>query len=701
MKRKYLLIPILISPLLLSSCSFSDIIDINPVSSVEIEDSTTQYACGDVYAQENGLSILVTYKSNSRAPEYLSINNVEVTFTVDGTEQDYTSPIPSGAQSLSVYVTYNKIQSNTLTYNLLSEHVYVEHLSIAGANRANTFEETNLTLTVNPSNYTKKVAVYASDASMADVTKDGNTIKVIGKKPGEVDIIASSVNASGIEVKATHHMSFVTETNMITARQTYNDFVKNNVYNISACPLTGTPKLLVIPVWFKDSNTFISPTKKDNVREDIQKVYFGSTEEIGWHSVASYYKEESKGKLQLTGFVSDWYEVNISYKDAGNPKFDTSGLVENAVDWYFDNNPSDSKANYDSDNDKILDGVMLIYAAPDHQTLDNDRYSNLWAYCFWIQPDPTPASIHPNVFFWASYDFMYGSNTVLSRTGYSKYYNGDTSHCSLDAHTYIHEMGHVFGLEDYYDYSNNSYSPAGIFSMQDYNVGGHDPYSVFACGWASAYVPTSSDTIRISNFQDNHDLILLTPEFNSYSSPFDEYLLLELYTPTGLNTFDSTYKYQGQDMVVGSKDVGIRVWHIDSRLATPTSSVGTNFTLAGSNVKQSTSWGITHACSNTYDDGEEKTQDYLSVMGSSFYNYNILHFIRNSVTLTYRPTKNDYFTSSDLFMKGDTFTINNYSKQFVNGTKLNNGKDLGWSFTVNDIALINGQYTATIQVTKL
>lgn len=262
-------------------------------------------------------------------------------------------------------------------------------------------------------------------------------------------------------------------------------------------------------------------------------------------------------------------------------------------------------------------------------------------------------------------------------------------------------MGHVFGLEDYYDYSNNSYSPAGIFSMQDYNVGGHDPYSVFACGWASAYVPTSSDTIRISNFQDNHDLILLTPEFNSYGSPFDEYLLLELYTPTGLNTFDSTYKYQGQDMVVGSKDVGIRVWHIDSRLATPTSSVGTNFTLAGSNVKQSTSWGITHACSNTYDDGEEKTQDYLSVMGSSFYNYNILHFIRNSVTLTYRPTKNDYFTSSDLFMKGDTFTMNNYSKQFVNGTKLNNGKDLGWSFTVNDIALINGQYTATIQVTKL
>ena len=342
---------------------------------------------------------------------------------------------------------------------------------------------------------------------------------------------------------------------------------------------------------------------------------------------------------------------------------------------------------------------MLIYAAPDYQVLDNSAYSNLWAYCFWIQPDPIPSNIYPNVYFWASYDFMYGSTNVYARTGNSKYYNGDTTHCTIDAHTYIHEMGHVFGLEDYYDYSSNSYLPAGAFSMQDYNMGSHDPFSIFAFGWASAYVPTSSDTITISNFQDNHDLILLSPSFNSYSSPFDEYLLLELYTPTGLNALDASYPYQNQ--FVGPSEVGIRLWHVDARLATPTSSIGTSYTLAGSNVKQDAAWGITHACSNTYDDGEEKTESYLSVMGSSFYNYNILQLIRNDVTVTYQPTKDDYFKSSDLFVKGDTFEISNYSNQFVKGTKLNNGKDFGWSFTVNDIALINGQYTATIQVTRL
>ena len=710
MKRKYLLIPILISPLLLSSCSFSDVIDINPIAKVEIEDSNTQYACGDVYSQEQELSILVTYKSNSRAPEYLSINDVEFTFTVDNVEQDYTSPIASGAQSLSVYVTYNKIKSNTLTYDLLSEHVYVEHLSISGANKANTFEETNLALSIIPSNYTKKVVVSASDSSMADVSRDGNNIKVIGKKPGEVDIIASSVNASGSEVKAIHHMTFIAETNMVTAKQTYNDFVKNNIYNISACPLSGNPKLLVIPVWFTDSNKFINTTKKDDVKEDIEKVYFGTTVETGWYSVSSYYKEESKGNLELTGTVSDWYEPGLSYLSlATDPAKDnvslpkTSDLVNKAVDWYF-RTTGDNRSDYDSDGDKILDGVMLIYAAPDHQVLESKGeegdYSNLWAYCFWLQPTPGSLTIQPNVFFWASYDFMYGNNAV-QRTGKS-YGNGKTtSTCIIDAHTYIHEMGHVFGLEDYYDYSDYGYTPAGMFSMQDYNIGGHDPFSVFAFGWASAYVPTSSDTITISNFQDNHDLILLTPEFNSYSSPFDEYLLLELFTPTGLNAFDSKNAYfelNGRPYY-GPNDVGIRLWHVDARLAICKDSVGTNYDLTESNVKQSAPFGITHACSNTYNDRDNEKRDYLSKLGSKYYDYNILQFIRNDRFENYTPV--DAMDSADLFYKGDTFTMSDYYRQFVGGTKLNNGKDLGWSFTVKDIALVNGQYTATIQVNKL
>lgn len=693
MKKKILLIPICLSPLVLSSCSFSDLIDINPVKSVEITDDTRYYAYGDVYKNENQLNIVVTNKNGKIIEPQQS--EITINLMVDGVEQDYNSSFENrgGAGKLTISVTYNKVESNTLTYDLLNEHIYIQDMSFSGVYSANTFEEVSLNLTINPTNYTTRLKIYASDPNMASVSYDGSVVKVTGKKPGTTTITAlASRGAGNPEVFAHHNITFIASTKMYSAGQTYNDYVKNNIYNVSACPLEGSPNLLVIPVWFTDSNRFItSDAKKANVKEDIQKIYFGSTSETGWHSVSSYYKEESKGKLNLQGVVSDWYESGISYRSAGSSSFDTSGLVQDAVNWYF-STTGDDRAKYDSDGDKVMDGVMLIYAAPDYVTLKQDQYTNLWAYCFWIQPESTPLGVYPNVFFWASYDFIYGGNTAPTRTG-SSYYNGDTMHCNLDAHTYIHEMGHVFGLEDYYDYSSYGYFPAGAFSMQDYNVGGHDPYSVFALGWASAYIPEDTATITISSFQENHDLILLSPHFNEYFSPFDEYILLELYTPSGLNEKDSTYKYQGR--IIGPKTSGIRVWHVDSRLATPTTSFGDRFRMAGTNAKQTTSFGITHAFSNTYDDGDEYTQDYLSVMGSGNYDYNILQLIRNDKYATYHP--NDYIVAGDLFGAGDLFTMETYSKQFVKGSSLNSGESLGWTFTVDEIA--NG--TATITVTRL
>ena len=690
MKNKILFVSILVAPLMLSSCSFSDIIDINPIKKVEIKDENDYYAYGDIYESENQLSILVI----DRNGKTVEIDNSKLTIklAVDGVEQAYNTAIENkgGAGKFTVTAIYNNIKSNVLEYDLISEHVYIDSLAFSGPENASTHEDVELNLAINPTNFTKKLTLSLSDSSMATVSRNGEKVFVKGLKPGSVDVIASSVNKSGVTVSAKHTMTFISTTPYIAANQTYNDYVKNNIYNVSSCPLTGSPNLLVIPVWFSDSQSFIFTSKREGVREDIQKAYFGNPDEIGWHSVSSYYYEESDGRLDLKGTVSDWYETSITASQAGDPDFDMGDLVTSAVDWYF-STTGDSKEKFDSDGDKVIDGIMLIYAAPDYITWKKSSYNNLWAYCFWLQPDPIPSGIYPNVYFWASYDFIYGNNTVTSRTG-RMYYNGDTSHCDIDAHTYIHEMGHVFGLEDYYDYSGYKLSPAGDFSMQDYNVGGHDPYSVFAFGWANAYVPNDTATITISNFQDNHDLILLSPEFNTYRSPFDEYLLLELYSPTGLNYFDSRYSYQN---IKGPQTSGIRLWHVDARLATPTSSFGDRFKLTDSNVESASSrYGVTHACSNTYDDGEEYTQDYLSVMGREYYNYNILQLIRNDPYETYEPSEG--LVAKDLFFEGDSFSMNTYSKQFVKGTKLNNGKSLGWTFTVDRIS----NDTATITVTR-
>ena len=317
--------------------------------------------------------------------------------------------------------------------------------------------------------------------------------------------------------------------------RTYNDYIKNNIYPLSATPTVGKAKLLVIPVWFNDSSSFINEDKKMNVREDISAAYFGKNTDTGWRSVKSYYEEESHGKLKLDGTVSNWYFPNTSYRtyksDADHSL--TTSLVKEASDWYFTNNPEDNRTNYDCDKDGYLDGVVLIYAAPDNSQFSDGDCSNLWAFCYWIQNTDVKNTIKPgaNVFFWASYDFMYGKNKAASRTGKDKYADGDTSNnVNVDAHTYIHEMGHMFGLEDYYDYSSYGYAPAGGFSMQDHNVGGHDPFSVFALGWGKAYVPTTSAEINLKPFVSSGEMIILSPNWNAINSPFDEYLILEYYT---------------------------------------------------------------------------------------------------------------------------------------------------------------------------
>ena len=468
----------------------------------------------------------------------------------------------------------------------------------------------------------------------------------------------------------------------------YSTFTENGVGTISYSPSLGESKLLLIPVWFNDSKTFIQPTRRDQIREDIRKTYLGSTAETGWHSVKSYYETESMGRLKLSGTVSDWYETTSSYMNfaaAEEGGENTLKLLESATNWYFSKNPSEKRTDYDKDGDGYLDGVMLIYAAPDYVSLGKDRqsdsYGNLWAYCFWLQDHEKQSKANPgvNVFFWASYDFMYDGSHASSRTGLSRCGKGNNTVCFPDAHTYIHEMGHVFGLEDYYDYGPSQYNHAGGFSMQDYNVGGHDPFSAIALGWTDPYIPTESTEITLSIYEKEHDCILLTPSWNSVDSPFDEYLLLELYSPYGLNELDANYKYEN---ILGPRSIGIRLWHVDARLVACNEVESDSYynypvySISDLTVDPRDGvYGTRTAFTNTVDD-----EDYGTPLGSTYDKYSILKLIRNSAVA---PLHNKAtIDSSDLFGNGAEFSMSRFKSQFANQTKLNSGEELGWSFKV-------------------
>ena len=532
---------------------------------------------------------------------------------------------------------------------------------------------------INPSSSSSS----SSSSQTSDTSKDGSSAQ---EQSSDTSKGTSSQDQSSSE------SSPVTKTKLAYTQKAMQE---HGLYQLSYAPTLGQANLLVVPVWFTDSTSFIASANREQVRKDIQTAYFGSTDETGWHSVKTFYEAESLGKLSLSGTVTDWYEVGKSYTSFGSEDKGgqaTEALVPTVADWYFKNNPTAKRTDFDKDGDGYLDAVMMIYAAPDYSALRNDNYSNLWAYCYWYQDQAQKNVAKPgvDVYFWASYDFMYDSGTALIRTGKSRYATGDCTHCTVDAHTFIHEMGHVFGLEDYYDYGPNSYSHAGAFSMQDHNIGGHDPYSTMVYGWTDPYIPTQSCSITLKPFQSSHDVILLTPSWNSLNSVFDEYLLLELYTPTGLNKLDATYSYANEDR--GPTSTGIRLWHIDSRLAYCNSLDREGYPVLSINQlttdPRKGTYGTLNAFSNTCGD-----ESYGGLNDS----YNLLKFIRNNRSAALHSKSAQ--RNSDLFGNGTTFSLANFSSQFANKTKLNGGKELGWSFSVS-IQGSGESATATIDLVK-
>lgn len=462
---------------------------------------------------------------------------------------------------------------------------------------------------------------------------------------------------------------------------TYEDFSDNSVYNCPAMPSIGSPKVLVVPIWFKDSSKYITSTsQKQTIKDDIETAYFGTEEETGWHSVKTYYQEDSYGLLNIKGEVTDWYETSYTSSITGDQ---TTTLVKEVAQWYKNSVTQTEYKSFDTNNDGYLDALILIYGANDYSANSIIYNDNLWAYCYWVQDSSlqntkTPG---PNTFFWASYDFMYK----------------DQYHYTIDSHTFIHEMGHVLGLSDYYDYYSNGNTPAGGFSMQDCNVGGHDPFSKMALGWVKPYVPTEDVEIGIGTFQETGDIIVLSSNFTG--SPFDEYLILELYSPTGLNEMDSKYNYENNSFYPkGPNAVGIRLWHVDARLrGTYVSGQYINFD--GSKYytsfdTASSPYGFALAMSNTtYAQGSD-SNGYCALF-STDYKYDLLAQIRNNDAND--SGMNNYLSSDSLFRLGDVFSVEEYTSAFPNKTKMNNGTTLGFSFEVTELTS-NG---AAIQINKL
>lgn len=421
-------------------------------------------------------------------------------------------------------------------------------------------------------------------------------------------------------------------------------------------PSLGESKLLVIPVKISNySSVATSSTKKD-----IEKAFFGDSDETGWESLASFYEKSSFGKLKISGFVTDWWDCGYStsqiasFTDSSSKNFDpTVRLMKEAVSWYKSAYKSKG-TEFDSNKDGLIDGVWLVYSAPDYSkapTLDNDVF---WAYTYSDYSLTSTYLSNPlgYRYCWASYDFMYA--------GYGA--------SQVDTHTYIHETGHLLGLDDYYVAKTDSsikrnYSPVGGIDMMDNNIIDHDSFSKMALGWVSPIDGSKGGTFTLSPFTESGDCLIIPSDGGWNGSPFDEYILVEFYSPTGLNKKDSDSAYKGNGGTLrGFTNYGVRIFHVDARMALITTK------------------GVQRYCDRVISSSTEAT--VLAHSNSGAYNY--LNPAYRLIQLMDKGQKRNFDTDNDpksvsssirakayadntsLFYEGDEFSFSSYKHSFPN-----------------------------------
>ena len=536
--------------------------------------------------------------------------------------------------------------------------------------------------TLEPNYYPRSASIVPTTytSSNSEVATVDNNGMVTAKKKGTATITAR-LNRGGysdtIQISVTDNSVL----NKTILNYSYFNKFENSAYQHSNSATIGDVKYLVIPTWFTDSTNYVAESYKENVRSDITNAFIGTNSSVGWRSVKTFYEEESFGKLHLDATVTNWYNCGYSTSQIDSSA-DSRTIASRALDWYQQEYNQTDLKEFDHDRNGVIDAVILIYAAPTNG-------SSLWAYCSFSSINRADVDDNPNLgtFMWGSYAFMYSSSRLRERAGTNTQGSGDTSHCKIDTHTFIHETGHLLGADDYYDYSGQ-YSPAGSYTMQDYDWGMHDPFTNMAYGWSDPYVPKDSITLEIGSFEQTGDVVILSPSWNADNSPFDEYIAIEYFTFSGLNQFDATYGHRGIRVTKN----GCRVWHVDARLA-----YTTNYSFSPAQLTTNPEipgYKVEFAMSNTYyGDGSNR----ISVLGMNYSEYNLLQLIRNYDGLDHHQRWSA--SENDFYLAGSKFKMdgNREYRQFVNNGKLNSNLELGWEVEF----LEQTSTSAKLKITKI
>lgn len=464
----------------------------------------------------------------------------------------------------------------------------------------------------------------------------------------------------------------------LKSKFTYSDILNASAEAIT--PSTGNVNILVVPVEFSDLEAY---SKSELSYIDL--AFNGNSSDLTWESNKSFYEKSSFGNLKFNFEICDTFKPSFSSREFVSMEDDYGTASATVMKEIYEKglktqgkavNFNDTK--YDSNGDTYIDGIWMLYNERDYNSVYGKQ--NFWAYC---------TSYYDEAGIFGENDLAFGkyaNGSILFLTE-----GGDvpTNKSQIDAHTLIHETGHMLGFDDYYDYANtqNSYSFTGGLDMMDMNIGDHNAFGKYSLGWTKAKVVKGDSTITLKPFSTTGETLILPSEsFNN--SAFGEYLVVEYYTPENLYERDSKHHY-AESYPYFFSEKGLRIYHVDARLA--------KFSANASNGTPSFTWGnylpndineipgytenatgteaswtqIAHA--NTLDRSLNKDGKALIELVSS----------KNEKLYTKR-----YATNGDLYTtnksNGYAFSGTNQSNYFSN-SKFNDGSSMKYNIQINSI----------------
>jgi immune inhibitor A len=315
-----------------------------------------------------------------------------------------------------------------------------------------------------------------------------------------------------------------------------NNLDGNMVYDIAPGMklLTTQRQAIVILVDF-DDNVADTGTYPASHYEDL--LFSVGTFPTG--SMRDYYLENSYGNFEVVGQASGWHRMPQDYayyvdgqRGFGDYPRNAQRLTEDAVlaaDPYvdfsqYDNDGPDGIPD-SGDDDGYVDALFVVHAGPGYETSHDldDLHSHAWVTNYDVPVD--------GVYVWR----------------YSQ--EPEDGHIGV----FCHELGHVLGLPDFYDYGYDSYG-AGYWSVMasgSWGGGGitpvhFDAYSKAQLGFLTPMVPTGTLI----------DVLVPPVETNAVAyqvwtsgSPGNEYFILENRQRTGFDT--------------SCRGEGIVIYHVD------------------------------------------------------------------------------------------------------------------------------------------